>query len=34
MLTFGPLLLERLGGRGRVLSQAVGYVHRSSSAAR
>ena len=26
MLTFGPMLLERLGGRGRVLTQAVGYV--------
>jgi Na+-driven multidrug efflux pump len=26
MLTFGPLLLERLGGRGHVLTQAVGYV--------
>jgi MATE family, multidrug efflux pump len=26
MLTFGPMLLERLGGRGHVLAQAVGYV--------
>jgi MATE family, multidrug efflux pump len=26
MLTFGPMLLERLGGRGNVLSQAVSYV--------
>ncbi len=26
MLTFGPYLLEKLGGRGRVLSEAVGYV--------
>jgi putative MATE family efflux protein len=26
MLTFGPMLLERLGGRGDVLTQAVGYV--------
>jgi putative MATE family efflux protein len=26
MLTFGPMLLERLGGRGRVLTQAVAYV--------
>ncbi|NVN88555.1 MAG: MATE family efflux transporter [Rhodopseudomonas sp.] len=27
MLIFGPKLLELLGGRGNVLSQAVGYVH-------
>src|SRR4051794_15501355 len=26
MLTFGPMLLERLGGRGRVLTEAVAYV--------
>jgi putative MATE family efflux protein len=26
MLTFGPMLLETLGGRGSVLSQAVGYI--------
>lgn len=26
MLIFGPTLLEKLGGRGRVLSQAVAYV--------
>ena len=26
MLSFGPRLLERLGGRGHVLAQAVGYV--------
>jgi putative MATE family efflux protein len=26
MLTFGPTLLETLGGRGNVLSQAVGYI--------
>src|SRR5258708_13834867 len=26
MLTCGPVLLERLGGRGHVLAQAVGYV--------
>jgi len=26
MLAFGPMLLERLGGRGQVLAQAVGYV--------
>ncbi len=26
MLTFGPDLLEKLGGRGRVLSEAVGYI--------
>jgi Na+-driven multidrug efflux pump len=26
MLMFGPTLLERLGGRGHVLAQAVGYV--------
>jgi putative MATE family efflux protein len=26
MLTFGPRLLEMLGGRGHVLSEAVGYV--------
>jgi putative MATE family efflux protein len=26
MLMFGPMLLERLGGRGHVLAQAIGYV--------
>jgi putative MATE family efflux protein len=26
MLIFGPALLERLGGRGNVLAQAIGYV--------
>ncbi|MET0531262.1 MAG: MATE family efflux transporter [Microvirga sp.] len=26
MLTFGPTLLEALGGRGRVLAQAAGYI--------
>jgi putative MATE family efflux protein len=26
MLIFGPMLLEKLGGRGRVLSQAIAYV--------
>lgn len=26
MLTFGPYLLEALGGRGRVLTEAIGYI--------
>src|ERR1700704_3981967 len=27
MLIFGPALLEMLGGRGEVLSRAIGYIH-------